>query len=51
MLVCSTYEHLRATTAWQPEIALAQTLADTVEWWLGEIRADRAPVGGSAPQP
>ena len=33
---------LRAATGWEPEIALATTLADTVAWWREEIRAGRA---------
>ena len=35
-------ERLRAATGWEPEIPLATTLADTVAWWRGEIRAGRA---------
>ena len=35
-------ERLRAATGWEPEIALARTLADTVAWWREEIRAGRA---------
>jgi GDP-4-dehydro-6-deoxy-D-mannose reductase len=30
---------LRAATGWQPEIPLARTLADTVAWWRGQLRA------------
>ncbi len=33
---------LVAATGWEPEIPLAQTLADTVAWWRGELRAGRA---------
>ncbi len=33
---------LRAATGWEPEIPLERTLADTLEWWRGEIRAGRA---------
>jgi GDP-4-dehydro-6-deoxy-D-mannose reductase len=33
---------LRAATGWEPEIPLEQTLADTLEWWRGELRAGRA---------
>jgi hypothetical protein len=29
-------------TGWRPEIGLETTLADTVAWWRGEIRAGRA---------
>jgi GDP-4-dehydro-6-deoxy-D-mannose reductase len=28
-----SYDALRAATGWEPEIALAQTLADTLAWW------------------
>ena len=34
---------LHAATGWAPEIPLERTLADTVAWWRGEIRAGRAP--------
>jgi nucleoside-diphosphate-sugar epimerase len=33
---------LQAATGWEPEILLEQTLADTVQWWVGAIRAGRA---------
>jgi GDP-4-dehydro-6-deoxy-D-mannose reductase len=33
---------LVAATGWEPEIPLAQTLADTVAWWRDELRAGRA---------
>jgi GDP-4-dehydro-6-deoxy-D-mannose reductase len=33
---------LHELTGWQPEIPLERTVADTVEWWRGEIRAGRA---------
>jgi len=28
-----SFEALRAATGWEPEIPLAQTLGDTLEWW------------------
>jgi len=34
-------EALRAATGWEPEIPLERTLADTLEWWRGELRAGR----------
>jgi GDP-4-dehydro-6-deoxy-D-mannose reductase len=33
---------LHKLTGWQPEIPLEKTLADSVAWWRGEIRAGRA---------
>jgi GDP-4-dehydro-6-deoxy-D-mannose reductase len=42
MEVRGSAERLRAATGWQPEIPLETTLADTVAWWRGEIRAGRA---------
>jgi GDP-4-dehydro-6-deoxy-D-mannose reductase len=32
-------ERLRAATGWEPEIPLARTLADTVEWWRERLLA------------
>jgi GDP-4-dehydro-6-deoxy-D-mannose reductase len=42
MEVRGSYARLQAATGWEPEIPLERTLADTVEWWAGEIRAGRA---------
>jgi len=42
MEVRGSYQRLREVTAWEPRIALEQTLADTVAWWREEIRAGRA---------
>jgi GDP-4-dehydro-6-deoxy-D-mannose reductase len=42
MEVRGSAERLRAATGWKPLIPLEQTLADTVAWWRGEIRAGRA---------
>jgi GDP-4-dehydro-6-deoxy-D-mannose reductase len=33
---------LREATGWKPEIALEQTLADTVAWWREQLRAGQA---------
>jgi GDP-4-dehydro-6-deoxy-D-mannose reductase len=35
---------LRSATGWSPSVPLEQTVADTLEWWVGELRAGR---GGS----
>ena len=43
MEVRGSYERLRAATGWEPGIPLEQTLADTVAWWVDEIRSGRAP--------
>jgi GDP-4-dehydro-6-deoxy-D-mannose reductase len=43
MEVRGTYARLHAATGWEPQLALEQTLADTVAWWTEEIRAGRAP--------
>jgi GDP-4-dehydro-6-deoxy-D-mannose reductase len=42
MEVRGSYARLQAATGWEPEIPLERTLADTVQWWAGEIRAGRA---------
>jgi GDP-4-dehydro-6-deoxy-D-mannose reductase len=42
MEVRGSAERLRAATGWKPLIPLEQTLAETVAWWRGEIRAGRA---------
>jgi GDP-4-dehydro-6-deoxy-D-mannose reductase len=42
MEVRGSHERLTLATGWEPEYALEQTLADTVGWWLEEIRAGRA---------
>jgi GDP-4-dehydro-6-deoxy-D-mannose reductase len=41
-----SYEKLRAATGWEPEIALADTLRDTVRWW----RDEPAPARTAAPR-
>jgi nucleoside-diphosphate-sugar epimerase len=33
MDIRGSHERLTETTGWQPEIALATTLADTLDWW------------------
>jgi GDP-4-dehydro-6-deoxy-D-mannose reductase len=43
-----SFARLHESTGWEPQIPLAQTLADTVAWWREEIRAGRAPVTGGA---
>lgn len=34
-----SHERLTAVTGWEPEIPLERTLADTVAWWSGRLRA------------
>jgi GDP-4-dehydro-6-deoxy-D-mannose reductase len=41
MEVRGSADRLHGMTGWEPEIPLETTLADTVEWWRGEIRAGR----------
>ena len=38
MEVRGSYERLRATTGWEPEVPLLTTLRDTVAWWRGQLR-------------
>jgi len=35
----------RAATGWEPTIPLEQTLADTLDYWRGELASRRQPVG------
>jgi GDP-4-dehydro-6-deoxy-D-mannose reductase len=35
--VRGSYDRLSAATGWQPEIALEQTLRDTLDWWRAEL--------------
>jgi GDP-4-dehydro-6-deoxy-D-mannose reductase len=42
MEIRGSADRLRQLTGWEPEIPLETTVADTVEWWRGEIRAGRA---------
>ncbi len=43
MEIRGDYGRLAAATGWEPQIALEQTLADTLDWWMEELR--RADVG------
>jgi GDP-4-dehydro-6-deoxy-D-mannose reductase len=45
MEVRGSAQRVREATGWEPRIPLEQTLADTVEWWRGELRAGRAAGG------
>ncbi len=43
MELCGAHDRLTAATAWEPQIPLRQTMADTIEWWERELaRADAA---------
>ena len=42
MEIRGSAEKLHAATGWAPQIPLERTLADTVEWWRGELRTGRA---------
>ena len=42
MEIRGSADALRAATGWEPEIALDDTLRDTVAWWREELRAGRA---------
>jgi GDP-4-dehydro-6-deoxy-D-mannose reductase len=42
MEVRGSAARLHAATCWAPEIPFETTLADTVAWWRGELRAGRA---------
>jgi GDP-4-dehydro-6-deoxy-D-mannose reductase len=38
MEIRGSNERLTRATGWRPEIPLSQTLADTLDWWRGELR-------------
>jgi GDP-4-dehydro-6-deoxy-D-mannose reductase len=37
MEIRGSFERLRETTGWEPEIPLERTLADAVAWWRGQL--------------
>jgi GDP-4-dehydro-6-deoxy-D-mannose reductase len=39
MEIRGSHDKLTDATGWKPEIALDETLRDTLEWWRGEVRA------------
>ncbi len=37
--MCGSHDRLTAATGWQPEIALEQTVRDTLDWWRQRLAA------------
>jgi GDP-4-dehydro-6-deoxy-D-mannose reductase len=40
MEIRGSHDRLTSATGWQPEIPLAQTLRDTLDWWRGRVGAE-----------
>jgi GDP-4-dehydro-6-deoxy-D-mannose reductase len=38
-----SHERLTRATGWEPEIPLARTLADLLDWWRAELASGRPP--------
>jgi GDP-4-dehydro-6-deoxy-D-mannose reductase len=35
--MCGSHARLTAATGWEPEIPLARTVRDTLDWWRGQL--------------
>jgi GDP-4-dehydro-6-deoxy-D-mannose reductase len=45
MEIRGSHERLTRATGWEPRIPLERTLADTLEWWRGQMARPHASAG------